>query len=320
VSAIEEHDRELRCAPWTLAQGVDPIGSAPVYDHLLLVEWHLPWPSDIGEIPALAAAAADRRATVMAVVPHGDGAEDGLRRVVHHRRVGTHRFAGIDHRVAVDEIPGLLERLLDDLDGDHLDWPTAVGPSDRTDVLVCGHGRRDPCCGRFGTLLHVELTAAVPEARVWRCSHTGGHRFAPTAISVDEGRAWAYADVDLLTGVLQRSVPVAALHGHDRGTSALGLWGQALERAVFEHLGWPWLDTELTAQTTEVATDGRSARVSLAWRDPDGAEHHGEGEVVVTRDIPVLVCGEPPEAAKKSSLELAVRRLAVDGSPVALLR
>jgi hypothetical protein len=317
VSASEEHSRDFRCAPWTLAQGVDPIGSAPVYDHLLLVEWGLPWPKDIGEIPALATAAADRRATVMAVVPHGDGVEDGLRRVVHHRRAGTHRFAGVDHRVAVEEVPDLLDRLLDDLDGEHLDWPSAVGPSDRADVLVCGHGRRDPCCGRFGTLLHVELTAAVPDARVWRCSHTGGHRFAPTAITVADGRAWAYADVDLVVGVLQRSLPVAALHGHDRGTSALGLWGQALERAVFEHVGWPWLDAELTAHTEDIAPDRRSAAVTLTWSDPDGTEHRAEGEVVVTREVPVLVCGEPPEAAKKSSLEVAVARLEVDGNPTA---
>jgi hypothetical protein len=315
VSAIEDSSGDLRCAPWTLAQGVDPIGSAPVYDHLLLVEWPLPWPADIAEIPALAAAAADRRATVMAVVPHGDGAEDGLRRVVHHRRLGTHRFAGVDHRVAPADIPALLERLLDDLDAEHLDWPSAVGPSDRVDVLVCGHGRRDRCCGRFGTLLHVELTAAVPEARVWRCSHTGGHRFAPTAITVADGRAWAYADVELLAGVLQRSIPVARLHGHDRGTTALGLWGQALEQAVFEHVGWRWLDAELTEHSTDVADGGRSATVALNWTDAEG-DHRVEGDVVVTRDVPVLVCGEPPEAAKKSSVELAVTRLVVDGQTV----
>jgi hypothetical protein len=318
VSATPDSGPDLRCSPWTLAQGVDPIGTAPVFDHLLLVEWPLPWPSDIGEIPALAAAAADPRATVMAVVPHGDGEQDGLRRVVHHRRTGTHRLAGVDHRVAPEEVPDLLGRLLEDLDAEHLDWPSAVGPSERQDVLVCGHGRRDPCCGRFGTLLHVELTAAVPEARVWRCSHTGGHRFAPTALTVGDGRAWAYADVELVAGVLQRSVPVADLHGRDRGTAALGPWGQALERAVFEHVGWPWLDTDLAGQAVELAEDRRSARVSLAWHDPDGAAHRAEGDVVVTRDVPVLVCGEPPEAAKKSSLELAVTRLEVDGHAVTL--
>ena len=40
--------------------------------------------------------------------------------------------------------------------------------------------------------------------------------------------------------------------------------------------------------------------------------------MVVTREVPVLVCGEPPEAAKKSSYELAVTALAVDGATVPL--
>ena len=78
-------DPELRCAPWTKAQGVDPIGSAGRFDALLLVEWPLPWPSDVSDIPALAPASGDPRARVMTVVPRADDGEaDGLTRVVHH--------------------------------------------------------------------------------------------------------------------------------------------------------------------------------------------------------------------------------------------
>jgi hypothetical protein len=305
---------ELRCAVWTLAQGVDPIGSTPRFDALLLVEWPLPWPRDVSEIESLATAAADPRATLMAVVPRTlDG---DLTRVVHHRRVGTHRFVGVDHLVPRTEVPPLLARLLEDLDGEHLDWPSAVGPAP-TDVLVCGHGRRDPCCGRWGTLLQAELDARLDHARVWRCSHTGGHRFAPTAITVADGRAWAYADADLLAGVLGRSAPVADLDGHDRGTAALDMWGQAVERSVFEHVGWPWLDVDLSEVLTAVADDRGSAAVTLRWT-ADGEDHLARGDVVVTREVPVLVCGQPPEAAKKSSHELAVRTLLIDGEAVPL--
>ena len=314
VSAVDAdrlpaaRDPEYRCSPWTQAQGVDPIGSAGEFDQLLLVEWALPWPSDVSEIEPLAAAAADPRARVMAVVPHADSVEDGLRRVVHHRRTGTHTFDSVDHRVPVDAIPALLGALLDAPERPVHDWPSVVGDAP-PEVLVCGHGRRDPCCGRWGTLLHVELAARGSDARVWRCSHTGGHRFAPTAITLPDGRAWAYADVALLDGVLARSGDVAALAAHDRGCTAFDQWAQVVERALFVEHGWAWLDGEVTSARTDVASDRRSATVELEWRLADGRVGRAEAEVAVTRIVPVLVCGEPPEVAKKTSPELALVRL-----------
>jgi hypothetical protein len=299
-------DPDYRCSPWTRAQGVDPIGSAGSFDQLLLVEWALPWPSDVSEVEALAAAAAHPGVRVMMVVPHADAAEDGLLRVVHHRRVSTHRLEGVDHRVEVGAVPDLLAALLAAEDHPR-DWPSVVGDAP-PEVLVCGHGRRDPCCGRWGTLLHAELAARGSGVRVWRCSHTGGHRFAPTAITLPEGRAWAYADITLLDGVLTRAGDVTALAAHDRGSTALDQWAQVVERALFVEHGWAWLHGEVTRARSEVAGDGQSATVELLWR-LDGTTGRAVGEVEVTRILPVLVCGEPPAAAKKTSPELALRRL-----------
>ena len=296
-------DPQLRCAPWTQAQGVDPIGSAGAFDQLLLVEWPLPWPSDVSEIEPLETAAADPRARVMAVVPRDDGAEDGLRRIVHHRRTGTHAFEAVDHRVAAEAIPDLLAELLAQPDRPLRDWPTVVGDAP-PEVLVCGHGRRDPCCGRWGTLLHAALAARGSAARVWRCSHTGGHRFAPTAITLPDGRAWAYADIALLDGVLSRTGDVGALAAHDRGCTALDPWAQVVERALFVEHGWDWLGGDVARAHTEVAGDGLSATVELDWRLADGTAGRSRGEVVVGRILPVLVCGEPPEMARKTSPEL----------------
>lgn len=303
------HDAAFRCSPWTQAQGVDPIGSAGAFDQLLLVEWPLPWPADVGDVPELAAVAADPRARLMMVVPRVDDADgDGLVRVVHHRRVGTHRLHGVDHRVEPSAVPALLADLLDEPDRPQDDWPSVVGLAP-PEVLVCGHGRRDPCCGRWGTLLHIELAARNTGVRLWRCSHTGGHRFAPTAITLPDGRAWAYVDADLVEGVLHRTADVAALSAHDRGCLAFDPWAQVAERAVFGHVGWGWLDHEVTEVATEVTGDGRAAHVRLRWRGPDGVVGHADADVEVTRNLPVLVCGKPPEAATKTSPEYALRRL-----------
>lgn len=304
------HDPAFRCSPWTRAQGVDPIGSAPDFEALILVEWPLPWPNDVADIPELASASAAPGVRVMAVVPRHDDSGDGLTRVVHHRRVGVNRLAGVDHRVPRSEVTALLASLVADPRGDHTELPTAVGEAP-PEVLICSHGRRDACCGRWGTLLHVELAARpLGDARIWRCSHTGGHRFAPTAITLPDGRAWAYADVDLLEGVVSRTAPMAGLAGHDRGTSGLDPWAQVVERAMFERVGWAWLDHDVVAEV-EPSTGGEAADVRLRWRAPDGASGTAVGRVEVARSLPVLVCGAPPELATKTSPEYVLRALRV---------
>jgi hypothetical protein len=239
------HDPAFRCSPWTKAQGVDPIGTATPFEALILVEHPLPWPHDVGELPVLAGRAAPG-VRIMAVVPEDEPGPDGQLTVVHHRRTGTNRLEGTDHRVTGDELADLLDDLLAAPLDDHQDRPSAVGPAPAA-VLVCAHGRRDACCGRWGTLLHIELAAHLGrEVRVRRCSHTGGHRFAPTAITLPDGRFWAYAEPEQLEQVVRRTGDLAPLAAHDRGTSALGPWAQVVERAVLHALGWPWLDETVT--------------------------------------------------------------------------
>jgi hypothetical protein len=304
----ESRDAAFRCAPWTRDHQVDPVGSAGTYDGFLLVESPQPWPDDVSSIPALAGAATrDPRVRVLAVVPRVED-DTGLLRVVHWRRDEHGRFAGLDHRCDPAGMPELLARLVDD--------PAAcaagaVGEAP-PEVLVCTHGRRDACCGRWGTLLHAEVAARWDGVRTWRCSHTGGHRFAPTGLTFPDGRAWASLDPDVLDGIVTRSIDPVALRAHYRGSTALDEWGQVVERALFERFGWSWHDHELQRSRTTVAPDGRSARVDLRWRAPDGRTGRAAATVEVRRDIPVLVCGLPPDQATKTSTELALRDLDVD--------
>lgn len=307
VTATDEtplaRDAAFRCSPWTQAQHVDPIGSAARFDAAVLVEWPLPWPRDVSLIPELATAASTPGVRVMAVVPQAKFGSEGMTRVVHHRRTGTNHLAGVDHLVPRTELGELLAALVATPLTDSSPLPSAVGPAP-PEVLVCAHGKRDPCCGRWGTLAHVELTARGLPVRTWRCSHTGGHRFAPTAITLPDGRAWAYVDSDLLEGVMDRSLELSSLSLHHRGTSGLDPWAQVVDRAVLEQLGWAWLDQPDVRSHTVVDDDGQRARVELSW--PGGT---ATGEVAIARTLPVLVCGTPPEAATKTAPEYALRSL-----------
>jgi hypothetical protein len=174
-------------------------------------------------------------------------------------------------------------------------------------VLVCTHGSRDVCCGADGMRLHGELVALdLPDLRVWRTSHTGGHRFAPTALTFPDGRAWAWLDPDRVRGIVDRSLPAAEAAGHDRGCTAFpDPWAQAAESAVLAAEGWGWLDRPREVAVEEVADDHR--RVLVAAAGPGGPRY--EAEVALVRTVAVPDCGQPLEEARKSSPDLEVTAL-----------
>ena len=217
------------------------------------------------------------------------------------RRVDSARFAGTDHLVPSERLADGVAHLIE---APRADTRRRTAPAE---VLLCGHGARDRCCGRLGTRLSVEVAAAWPGMRVRRCSHTGGHRFAPTGFTLPDGLAWGFLDAEALDAIVRRHGP-PPLRGHYRGNTALDAWGQVAERELFERFGWAWLDHQLTSSRTEIAPEGRSATVELAWRGPTGPGT-ATARIDVVRDVPVLVCGEPPELAEKTASEFTLRSI-----------
>lgn len=292
---------DLRCSTWTREHGVDPIGSAGSYAGFLLVEWPLPWPRDVSEIPELAPVAdAARKAgfRLQALVPEP---ERGAARVVHYgwdRSLG--RFTGTEAPAGADPA-GVACALLA---GGTVPGRTAVTV---TDVLVCGHGRRDRCCGSMGTLLEEEMAGPgrLPAGvRVWRTSHTGGHRFAPTAVLLPSGTCWGYLDAASLASIVTRDRPVAGLLSHYRGCAGLASAPvQALERAVLAEVGWDLLERPRSGEE-----DG-DGTVRLVVEEPDGARRSWQGRVSVSRVLPVPQCGEPVTGQEKTEEELSVEGL-----------
>lgn len=115
-----------------------------------------------------------------------------------------------------------------------------LGPADPT-LLVCTNGRRDPCCALRGRPIALAAGRAHP-GRVWESSHTGGHRFAPTAVLLPHGRYVGRLDLDLATDLLDAAgsdrLPPALLGPrHDRGAARLSPAEQIAEAAVRESLG-----------------------------------------------------------------------------------
>jgi hypothetical protein len=173
------------------------------------------------------------------------------------------------------------------------------------DVLVCTHGRRDACCGSrgidlVGGLKRDSQFGSEAGVRLWRTSHTGGHRFAPTAVLLPAGTMWAWVTPALLRAAAFTEGEVGPWLERYRGCATVGSPAQqAAERAVLGEVGWPLVSS-----------------YRRAWDVGDGlvrleTEREGTWEAAVRegRRVPQPDCRTSPELATKQSVEWMVEGL-----------
>jgi hypothetical protein len=312
---------KVRCAEVHAAQEADPAGSAPHWDAVLAVEIPGPWPREISEAEPFASLAGAPAATLRG--PDGrtwrpqalscDSEPEFVRVIAFERTTGAAGPFARREWVLPSADPAAVADLLRSLvDADperlarHDRWRD--DPDDATaDLLLCTHGTRDVCCGGLGTDLYGEVVGALGgrdttdghRRRIWRTSHTGGHRFAPTALSFPEGVAWAHLGVAQCRSIVERAGDPADLGAHMRG--ALGVEGavaQVADREGFAAFGWDWLASE--RKPVLVAHD-RSTLDSTV--EVMAAPHLGQGmagtvsaRVALDRHVPMPSCGATVEA------------------------
>ncbi len=301
----------IRCAEWSRRETIDPIGTAGTYSGYLLLEWPLPWPADLGEAHELAPIVSALKGTgirlqgLAATRPLGSG-----RHVILYR--GTTRpdggFDAFERREAVVPQRAIVATAMALIDGSVDEEPIDHHLEPVVDLLICGHGRRDRCCGSLGMRLISQIANAdrfdQSRVRLWRTSHTGGHRFAPTMVVLPEGTVWGFADNEMVERLIQRSGTLDDLLPRYRGCSGLGSpLIQALERAVLAELGWPLLGY---ARWGEEIAGSDIVRLHVAG--PLGSSEW-EGQVTVGRRLLIPTCGSSVEAAVKTGVELEVAQL-----------
>jgi hypothetical protein len=160
-----------------------------------------------------------------------------------------------------------------------LDFPavgsgSAPGIGDRLArplLLLCTNARRDVCCALLGRPIAAAL-ADVPGADVWECSHTGGHRFAPTGVALPTG--YLYGRLDLASAARLLEPGTGVLIDNCRGRSTWSPAGQVAELAVRRTIDDQHPDslmvTESETHLTVSHVDGRSWRITVAERtSPD---------------------------------------------------
>ncbi|ANZ40742.1 hypothetical protein BBK82_36865 [Lentzea guizhouensis] len=137
---------------------------------------------------------------------------------------------------------------------------TAFGtPVDDPLLLVCTNSKRDVCCALYGRPIATALN-------LWECTHTGGHRFAPTGVLLPTGHLYGRLDHDLAERVATKGITADRC----RGRSCFTPRGQVAEVAVREQLGETGDVLDVVAESDSSATvrhaDGREWRVSLTQR------------------------------------------------------
>ncbi len=316
---------DLRCAPQAVELGLDPRGTATHCHTLVLIEYAGLWPAKIEEIDVIAAlptlGPGHRILTTRSDDGAGAGAGAGAPALSIWRAGDDLRFTGIDYHLdgGVDgpAAHGAMAALADGAEPGEADGVTAIGAAP-PEVLICGHGRRDTCCGSFGIRLLAQArdraasdpTGSWAGVRVRRCSHTGGHRFAPTGITLPDGRMWAFLDADLLDAVVAEH-PEPRLPDSNRGLMALDPLAQVAEAALWDRVGPAWRSFRPTIERIEGGD--AAATVHVRWDgDPNGfgvgagagaGSVAGRATVEVRRSgsVPTPACGAPIAEARKSS-------------------
>ena len=274
------------CSVFAQASGDDPIGSAPTVDHWLLIERPQPWVPDwlqadaviqpiVGQLRGLLRRGF--RVKLLAIAPDPDYSHPDHIRVFYYRRPAR-RFTQYEKyeyllpldlvtlflKIALTYIPQAIRytsasqcstQMLLRQQEVNLSELNTLGKfaSYRQDtdhfreMLVCTHGNVDAACARFGLPLYKALRHEYnSQLRVWRCSHFGGHQYAPTLLDFPDGRCWGHLTVNTLEQLVNRTGAPANLRLYYRGWAGLSKFEQIAERDIWmadngDGEGWQWL-------------------------------------------------------------------------------
>jgi hypothetical protein len=180
-----------------------------------------------------------------------------------------------------------------DADAELADLPLdgSVGEADDGPLyLVCTHAKRDRCCALYGRPVAEALEDLRP-GRVWGCSHTGGHRFAPVVVTIPPRRAGAA----LHGRVSARDVPelVAATEaGRTLPRLLRGLVGHPAEvQAALAHVGAGYGDWVVSHAESDPRQDSTH---SVELQGPSGSVRL-RVSAYQTQE-PMVSCGKPDPA------------------------
>lgn len=138
-------------------------------------------------------------------------------------------------------------------------WPEPL-------VLVCTHGRHDPCCAERGRPVAQALAATDP-GRVWESSHLGGDRFAGNVLVLPSGLGFGRVEAADAPGMLADLAAGSLDLDRFRGRATLSMPAQYAEVALRRKLEETGLDAVRALGTRRL--DPETVVASFAVSDTD---------------------------------------------------
>lgn len=293
------------CTAFSHSLGLRPVGTAVRADLIVAIDAPLPWPKPVGKHDLLEPLnpLVRKQPLPLRIFASEPATSEPA---VHFFAIGPTGTRYLRCPISDQiEIVDTVESVVGDLDGQH-DWDICEDT-----WLVCTQGSHDVCCGTEGVTFANSLEGSG--ARVLRVSHTGGHRFAPTALHLPSGRMWAWLDAELAARIARSQVTAADLAAYGRGWCGANTgWAQAAEQAVRAQVG-PVFDT--WARTVEVEQRGeREAVCRVRAEDPSAASSMAistewKVTVVIERFVPSVSCSVPGGLPAKPGREFGITKI-----------
>ena len=297
----ETHAESWLCSVVSKTNAEDPAGCASSFERCLMVEVRLPWEDEVARSKHFpeglwkiveAARARGLIGKFTAIVPDPEYSREGYTRFLYFRRPpGPFAAYEKDDFLVPDAwLVPILEALFAGSDELSRFERHRQDTAHLREIMVCTHGSRDACCGKFGYPFYRTLRYqyATPEGlRVWRTSHIGGPRFAPTLMDLPEGRYWGHLEPQAVESLVLHDGPPSDLRRFYRGWAGLGSkFEQIVEREILAREGWEW--TKRPKSGRVLKEDGDLIEVRIEFGGVDGASGVYEATVRASGSVTTL--------------------------------
>ncbi|MEH2424331.1 MAG: sucrase ferredoxin [Nostoc sp.] len=279
------------CSDSSRQAGEDVIGSATNSQTYILVECPQPWTSEVFNskwVPQNLRILVEKVKRAKLPIRFLLIANDLSHKVNHTTLLIYQKKEGLSNGYCkqelklanIEQVAAVLQKWLQGISYD-----SEIETSVIRDILVCTHGSYDKCCARYGAPFYFYATATIADlyldnVRIWKSSHFGGHRFAPTVIDLPEGRYYGVLDQDSFRSILTRTGDIQCLNKVYRGWGVLPAALQILERELILKNGWDWFNYKVAGKILEQSLDNNTILAELSFEQPSGSLYTYQAKLV----------------------------------------